>query len=160
MSKFRKYLPLAVSIGIAWGAAGLSYLLTGRSNMEGYAALNQPPLAPPGWLFPVAWTILYILMGISSYLVLVSGRPRETIHNALILYAIQLFFNFLWPIVFFRWEKPFAALLLLILLLILVVAMLRQFRLAEPLAGWLIVPYLLWLVVALWLNLGIWWLNR
>ena len=69
MSKFRKYLPLAVSIGIAWGAAGLSYLLTGRSNMEGYAALNQPPLAPPGWLFPVVWSVLYTLMGISAWMV-------------------------------------------------------------------------------------------
>ena len=159
MSKFRKYLPLAVSIGIAWGAAGLSYLLTGRSNMEGYAALNQPPLAPPGWLFPVAWTILYILMGISSYLVLVSGRPRETIHNALILYAIQLFFNFLWPIVFFRFEAFLPAFGVLIALWVGVVATMWQFYKSDERAGDLMIPYLLWVTFAGYLNLGVYLLN-
>ena len=146
-----------VAISLPLLVGGLAAVITAES-MNVYETMAKPPLSPPAWVFPVVWTVLYALMGWASGLGYDSGHPERA--KPLRLYALQLLVNFLWPIVFFRWEKPFAALLLLILLLILVVAMLRQFRLAEPLAGWLIVPYLLWLVVALWLNLGIWWLNR
>lgn len=156
MSKFKRYLPLVVSIAIAWGAAGLSYLLTGRSNMEGYAALNQPPLAPPGWLFPVVWSVLYTLMGLSAWMVWkVPGSSR----GALGAYALQLALNVLWTPVFFRLEQYWLAFGILILLWITIVNMILQFRKVRPIAALLQVPYLLWVTFAGYLNFMIAWRN-
>ncbi len=89
-----KKLILCIVIPLAVG--GLSALST-RGGMEIFQSLNKPALAPPSWLFPVAWTILYILMGVASYLVLVSEKPY---HKALDIYGVQLAFNYLWPIFF------------------------------------------------------------
>ena len=156
MSKFKRYLPLVVSIAIAWGAAGLSYLLTGRSNMEGYAALNQPPLAPPGWLFPVVWSVLYTLMGLSAWMVWkVPGSSR----GALGAYALQLALNVLWTPVFFRLEQYWLAFGILIFLWIAIVNMILQFRKVRPIAALLQVPYLLWVTFAGYLNFMIAWRN-
>ena len=94
-----KKLILCIAIPLAVG--GVSALLT-RGGMETFQALNKPPLAPPAWLFPVAWTVLYILMGIASYLVFTSGKPNKL---ALALYGVQLIFNFFWPIIFFGLER-------------------------------------------------------
>lgn len=146
-----------IAIFIPLLVGGLAATITGES-MDAYSSMRQPPLAPPGWVFPVVWTLLYGLMGLASRLVADSGDPRR--RAALGLYALQLAVNFLWPIVFFRLEKPLLALLILILLLYLVYGMYRRFRDADRLAGWLILPYLVWLVFALWLNLGVWWLNK
>ena len=89
---------LITCLAIPLAVGSLSSLLT-RSSMETFEAISKPALAPPGFLFPVVWTILYILMGIASYLVLTSGRPNDT---ALTVYGIQLAFNFFWPIIFFQ----------------------------------------------------------
>ena len=158
MKSLGKTVPLyllAISLPLLVG--GAAAVITADS-MNAYETMAKPPLSPPGWVFPVVWTLLYALMGLASGLVADSGHPQRK--KPLRLYGLQLLVNFMWPIVFFRWEMPFAALLLLIFLFILVLALYRQFRLADRIAGWMIVPYLLWLVVALWLNLGIWWLNR
>lgn len=88
----KKLLIICLVIPLAVG--GLAALLTG-GGMDTFETLNQPPLSPPGWLFPVVWTILYILMGIASYLVLTSGKSQEIIRRTLVLYGIQLAFNFL-----------------------------------------------------------------
>ena len=98
---FQKAKPYVLSILLALGVGSLSALLTAQ-NQDLYSEIVMPPLAPPGWLFPVVWTILYILMGIASYLVLTSGKSEENIRRTLILYGIQLAFNFLWPIFFFN----------------------------------------------------------
>ncbi len=156
MSKFKRYLPLVVSIAIAWGAAGLSYLLTGRSNMEGYAALNQPPLAPPGWLFPVVWSVLYTLMGLSAWMV---WKMPGSSRGALGAYALQLALNVLWTPVFFRLEQYWLAFGILIFLWIAIVNMILQFRKVRPIAALLQVPYLLWVTFAGYLNFMIAWLN-
>ena len=81
---------------IPWGVGGLAALLTG-GGMGEYSNFIKPPYSPPGWLFPVVWTILYLLMGYSCYRVLVSGAEETTVHNALSLYAIQLVLNFFRP---------------------------------------------------------------
>ena len=149
-----RYL-IAVSVPLLIGT--LAALVTGN-NFGVYESMAKPVLSPPAWLFPVAWTILYGLMGVASGLISDSSAPGRK--SALGLYALQLLVNLFWPIVFFRLQAPMAALIILLLLLWLVWRMYRRFQAIDPLAGWLILPYLLWLLFALWLNLGVWWLNR
>ena len=109
-----KKLILCIVLPLAVG--GLSALLT-RGGMEVFQSLNKPLLSPPGWLFPVVWTILYILMGIASYLVLTSGKPNRA---ALTVYGIQLAFNFFWSIIFFNLEAYLFSFIWLVILWILI----------------------------------------
>lgn len=141
-------LPLAVGL--------ISGLLI-RNTVPLYATVTKPPLAPPGWLFPVVWTILYILMGISSYMIAISDSPSR--NNALILYAVQLFWNFLWPLVFFNLQWFLLALVILVILWYTVYQMIKSFYAISPLAAKLQIPYLVWLTFALYLNLAVVLLN-
>lgn len=151
-----KLKPLAVSVLIALGVGGLSALLT-NSSMEHYGQLKQPPLAPPGWLFPIVWTILFLLMGIAAYLVwMQNDLDRKT---ALTLYAVQLGFNFFWTIIFFNLRSYGLALVWLIALWVLILLTVRYFYKSTPAAGILLVPYLLWVTFAAYLNAGVWLLN-
>lgn len=142
--------PLLISIGISLFTGGLAGFLT-QNSMEIYAQLNQPPLSPPGWIFPIVWTILYILMGISAYLIYESSSPHK--EKALTIYGWQLFFNFLWSIVFFNLQNILLALVILIILWILIIVMIKSFKQISPLAAWLQIPYLLWVTFAGYLNL-------
>lgn len=148
MKIFSFTLPLAVG-GLA---AGLT-----MGSMSQYAALVQPPFAPPAWIFPIAWTILYVLMGWASLRVRQSGSPERS--NALALYYTQLAVNFVWPLLFFRVGLYGTAFWWLILLLALVLVTARAFYRIDKQAGWLLVPYLVWLVYAAYLNAGVWFLN-
>ena len=150
-----KSLIVCLLIPLAVGA--LSGFLT-MNSMEVYAGVNQPPLSPPGFLFPIVWTILFVLMGISSWLVWQSDEPSRT--RALSLYAVQLAVNFVWPLLFFNLQSYLFALLWLILLIVLVIAMIASFAKIDKTAAWLQVPYLLWLLFAAYLNAGVWLLNR
>ena len=146
---------LILCIAIPLAAGGLAGLLI-RNSMETFQSLNKPALSPPGWLFPVVWTILYILMGIASYLVLVSGKPNR---SALSVYGTQLIFNFFWSIIFFNFEAYLFSFVWLIILWVLILAtMILFFRVSEP-AGYLLLPYLLWVTFAGYLNLYIYLLN-
>ena len=148
-----KRLILCIAIPLAVG--GISALLT-SSGMETFQALNKPPLSPPGWLFPVVWTLLYILMGIASYLVLTSGKPSR---SALTFYGLQLLFNFFWSIIFFNLERYLFAFVWLIALLILIfITTVLFYKISKP-AGYLMIPYLLWVAFAGYLNLFIYLLN-
>lgn len=142
-------------LAIPLAAGGLSALLT-RGSMESFEALNKPALSPPGWLFPVVWTVLFVLMGIASYLAAVSGGPNRT---ALAVYGVQLLFNFVWPLLFFRLAQYLPAFIWLVILwvLILVTAVLF-YRISKP-AGYLMLPYLTWVAFAGYLNLAIFLLN-
>ena len=148
---------LILCLAIPLGVGGLSALLT-RGGMKEFATLNQPPLTPPPWVFGVAWTVLYLLMGIASYLVLTSGHPYRA-RTALTVYGVQLAFNFLWSIWFFNLSAFWFAFGWLIVLwgLILLTTVLFA-RLSFP-AGVLMVPYLLWVTFAAYLNFGVAWLN-
>ena len=149
---------LIICIAIPLAVGGVAALLTG-GGMEVFESVNQPPLSPPAWLFPVVWTILYTFMGISSYLVITSGAEREAVQNALSIYAYQLAVNFLWPTFFFNFRWFFFSFLWLLLLIFLVVAMIREFyKISKP-AAYLNIPYLIWLLFAAYLNFAIWWLN-
>lgn len=148
---------LVICILIPLVVGGLSALLT-RNNMDVYENLNQPPLSPPGWIFPVVWTVLFILMGISSYLIYVSDSRYK--NSALKVYAVQLAVNFFWSIIFFNLQMYLLAFFWLLLLLALIVLMMISFyRISKP-AAYLQIPYLLWVTFAGYLNFGVYWLNR
>lgn len=153
-----QWKPLIVCVAVPLAVGGLSALLT-REGMAVYSSLETPPLSPPGWLFPVVWTLLYVLMGISSYLIYTSGAPAEEIRSALRIYGIQLVVNFLWPIVFFNFGGYTAAfVLLLILWLLVLVTFIKFWRISIP-AACLLIPYLIWTAFAGYLNLGVALLN-
>lgn len=139
---------------------GLVAGLLTRNSMEVFSMVERPPLAPPAWLFPVVWTLLYTLMGISSYIVLTSDAEFEEISSAIKIYVYQLMVNFLWPTFFFNFGWYFFSFLWLILLWGLVFLMIRKFYEINKTAAYLNVPYLLWLTFAGYLNAGIWLLNR
>ena len=149
---------LAVCVAIPLAAGGLSALLT-RGSMSLFERLHQPPLAPPEWLFPIVWTVLFILMGVACYLTLLVGASDGARKQVLLPYGFQLAFNFLWPVLFFnfRWYLPALIWLAALWALILFTAV-RFFRLRKA-AGLLLAPYLLWVAFAGYLNFGIYLLN-
>jgi len=153
----RNIKELLISLAIPLAVGGLATLLSG--GMADYQTINQPPLSPPGWLFPVVWTILYLLMGYASFRVYITGKDPVLNRRALILYAIQLFFNFIWPILFFRFHLFLSAFLILILLWVFIYLTMRQFAAIDELAGDLLLPYILWVTFAGYLNLGVFLLN-
>ena len=134
--------------------------LLSRTAMQNLTQLEKPPLAPPSILFPIVWTILYILMGISMYIISISEVPSNAINNAKNIYFYQLVVNFLWPIFFFNFGWYLFSFFWLVLLWILVFNMIRQFYAISPISALLNIPYLIWLTFAGYLNLSIWWLNR
>ncbi len=136
----------------------VSALLT-RNGMKVFEELLQPPLSPPGWLFPVVWTILYVLMGISSYLIIVSDASQEDRTKAIRTYGYQLVVNFIWPTLFFNLGLYLFSFIWLVLLWVLVLIMILQFKEISKLAAYMNIPYLIWLTFAGYLNLGIWLLN-
>ncbi len=151
-----KILIAAVAVPLAVG--GIAALISADA-MDSFAALEQPPLSPPGWLFPVVWTVLYILMGVASYLIYTSNAPRSEKVLALGLYAFQLFFNFFWSIIFFNLQKYLPALIWLIALWLLIIMTALAFRTISKASAWLMLPYILWVTFAGYLNWGIYLLN-
>ncbi len=149
---------LLLCLAIPLGVGGLAAWLT-RGTMDVYATYEKPPLSPPGWIFPVVWTILYLLMGLASYLVLESDGKKQDKTRALTVYAIQLGLNFIWPLVFFRAQELLAAFGILVLLWAAIYLTIRSFSRIRELAGDLLIPYLLWVSFAGYLNLGIYLLN-
>lgn len=146
---------LFICIAIPLAVGGLSALLT-QNNMETFEVLNKPPLSPPAWLFPLVWTTLYILMGIASYLVLTSEKPNRV---ALTVYGVQLVFNFFWSIIFFNLELyGFAFLWLVVLWLLILETTILFYEISKP-AAYLMLPYLLWVTFAGYLNFAIFLLN-
>ena len=150
-----KKLLIALAIPLAVG--GLAALLSG--GMSDYTAMNMPPLSPPGWLFPVAWTVLYLLMGYASYLIWVSDAQPGDKQKALRLYGLQLLANFVWPLLFFGFDMPLTALVWLAVLWILIFLTIRAFSRINERAGDLLIPYILWVTFAAYLNFGIVLLN-
>lgn len=152
MSKFKIYAKsifIPVAVGLIIGAIT-------SSSME-YNTLIQPALALPSILFPIVWTILYILMGV-SYGILESKFLLDTETN--FIYYLQLFVNALWSIIFFTFEWRLFAFIWLLILILLIIAMIIQFYNKDKVAGLLQIPYLLWAVFASYLNLSIYLLNR
>ena len=117
-----------------------------------YKDLITPPLSPPAILFPIVWTILYILMGISAYIIEIKGKNLN-------IYYLQLFINAFWSILFFVFKLRLLSFIWIIILILLVIKMIKEFLKTNSLAGNLQIPYLIWLIFAAYLNLGVYILN-
>lgn len=156
MNAKRKSLLIAVLIPLAVGA--LSAFLT-RGEIKTYISLVKPPLAPPAWLFPVVWTILYVLMGVASWIIWKESISNSEARDGLVLYAIQLFFNFFWSIIFFNWKQYLLAFIWLLGLILLIWSTQSAFRRWNKTAANLLIPYLLWCFFAGYLNLMTFLLN-
>jgi tryptophan-rich sensory protein len=152
-----KWKELIISVAIPVGVGALSAALT-MNTMKEFGQLNQPPLSPPAWLFPLVWSILYVLMGVSAYLVCRSDKPSSA-KTALYVYGAQLFFNFLRSIIFFNMKAYLFAFLWLVALLVLVTVNAVLFYRINKSAGLLFIPYILWVTFAGYLNFAIYLLN-
>ena len=154
--KLKILLP-ALALPLAVG--GLAAFLT-KDGMMMFQAMPKPPLTPPGWIFPAVWTALYLLMGFASYLVWMSDASAIRKERALTAYALSLAANFIWPLIFFGMELYLLAFIWLILLWLLSAAATVLFHYISERAGKLMLPYMLWLSFAAYLNLGVWILSR
>ena len=124
---------------------------------EEYKKLIKPILSPPGILFPIVWTILFVLMGISIYRIIRTNNIK--VNELKVLYFIQLFINALWTPIFFGLNAYLFAFIWLILLLVLVIVMTIRFRNLDKVSSYILIPYILWLLFAGYLNLSIYILN-
>lgn len=157
---WKKIKPYVISIAIALGVAGLSALLT-RNNMKVYQNINQPPLSPPMIVFPIVWSVLFTLMGISSAVIYIKKNDsKDEVYSALRIYGLQLIVNFFWSIIFFNMQAYLFAFIWLLLLWVLIIMMIIQFRKISPTAAYLQIPYLLWVTFAGYLNLMVYILNK
>ena len=146
---------MIISILIPVAVGSISALI---SRIPGrYAGIQQPPFSPPAIVFPIVWTALYILMGISAYMISRSEDARKS--RALSVYALQLFFNFFWSILFFRFSWYLPAFFWLAAMSVLILLMIFRFFQIKPLAAYLQIPYLFWCLFAAYLNFGVYWLN-
>ncbi|MCY6485188.1 tryptophan-rich sensory protein [Clostridium aestuarii] len=147
-----------ISIIISVGTGILASVFAGVPRIM-YQSFNKPFFAPPGWIFPIVWTILYLLMGLAVYRIYLVGKSGQNIKCALIFYGIQLILNFIWPIIFFRFDlKSVAFFELLVLMGFIIITMVEFFK-ADKKAGYLLIPYFIWTVFASVLNYSIWMLN-
>lgn len=149
--------PLIISITIPLFVGVVSSLLS-LNSFSNFNVLDKPPLSPPGWLFPVVWTILYILMGISSYLIYEESDVNSDC--CLKVYLLSLFVNFLWSPVFFSLELRLFAFIIIVVLDLVVSYMIWCYYKVNKKAVYLQIPYLIWILFATYLNLSIYLLNR
>jgi tryptophan-rich sensory protein len=157
---WRKIRPYIISTAITLGVGALSALLT-RGSMEAYRNINKPPLNPPLIVFPIVWTVLFILMGISSAIVYTKrNENQEDAYSALRIYGLQLAVNFFWSIIFFNMQAYLFSFIWLLLLWGLIITMITQFRKIDFSAAYIQIPYLLWVTFAGYLNLMIYILNK
>ena len=158
MTKKINYKSLAISILIPLAIGGFSALFT-IGSMKDFEALRQPPLSPPSWIFPVVWTVLFVLMGVASYIVLEKLTSSDEKKRAFKVYFLQLGFNFMWSIIFFTFGAYEIAFAWLLVLLVLIVITFVRFLRIDTLAGLLMLPYIAWVFFAGYLNLAIAYLN-
>ena len=158
MSLKNNWKTYAFWVLLAEAVGALSGWLT-REGVKVYEqTVTQPPLSPPGWVFPIVWAILFALMGVGAARIYLAPASNNR-SRGLLLFLVQLAFNFLWSIVFFNLQAYFFALVWLLALWALILWMILAFRRVDKPAAWLQVPYLLWVTFAGYLNLGVALLN-
>lgn len=151
---------LIIAILICESIGIISGLIANTGINPWFDTLHKPLWNPPAFLFAPVWTLLYLLMGISLWLIWKSNTPSPQKNNAIILFSLQLFFNFWWSIIFFKFQSPGFALVDIILMLNLILFTILSFSKISKLAAWLLVPYIVWVSFATILNFTIWILNK
>jgi len=150
---------LVAAIALPLAVGGIAGMFTANAIPEWYATLNQPSFNPPNWIFGPVWTLLYILMGISFYLIW-NLEPGKLRRQAITVFLVQLLFNFGWSFCFFYFKRIDIALADIVLLWSTIVLMLIQFNRLKPVAAYINIPYLLWVTFATVLNAAYFILNR
>ena len=154
----KNIIALIISVLLAEGIGLLSGFLSMTASSD-YEKFIKPPFSPPGWVFPVVWTILFFLMAVAAYRIWMKGKSGEEARKALVLYGTQLFLNFLWSIIFFRFRLYAIAFLELILLLVFILLTTFEFYRIDKRSAYLMIPYIAWVSFAGVLNFAIWMLN-
>ncbi len=149
---FSLVLPLTIG-----GVSG--YLVKNQMNGEWFNTLAKPSFNPPSYLFGPVWTALYVLMGVSMFLIWNTPK-NELRQKALTVFGVQLFFNFWWSILFFSFHTIFLSVVDILLIWFLIIYMITLFKKIKPVAAYLQIPYLFWVTFATVLNISIWYLNR
>ncbi len=157
--KFREILKLISSIIIVFLAGAVGTVSTLPQITSWYAALTKPSWTPPNWAFGPIWSILYILMGIALFLVWREGLNRKDVRIAILIFAAQLIINVLWSLIFFGTHNIFGGLILIIILIIaILVNIIVFYNISKP-AGLILIPYLVWVCIAAYLNYSVYILN-
>ncbi len=159
MKAMRPLFTLIVSLGLAFAAGFLGALYTNASAIAWYASLARSVLNPPAWVFAPVWTALYILMAFAAWRVYEARRRKPLSYQALVLYAVHLFVNASWSIVFFGMHAPIYAFAIIIALVIMVAWIAYLFYRVDRVAGYCFLPYLAWVAFAAYLNLAVVLLN-
>jgi len=158
-----KKLPLSLKIILSVVAClllgGISGIATKSAIMGWYSTLIKPSFNPPNWIFGPAWTLLYILMAIAFALIWNAGTEKKEVKKAMKLFGLQLILNLIWSFLFFTMQNPAIAFIDIVILLIVINSTIRHFAAINKTAGYLLIPYLLWVSFATLLNGSIWYLN-
>ena len=150
---------LAASILICLTAGLIGAVFTIDSVQTWYKTIEKPSYSPPNWVFGPVWTILYVLMGVSAYLIWVKGLEKKEVRTALMFFALQLTLNALWSILFFGMRNPFYGLIEIVFLWAAIAITIQKFYKISRTAAYLQIPYICWVSYAAFLNYGIWRMN-
>ncbi len=150
---------LVISLLVPIITGSIAALITNK-DMSIYKNINTPPFSPPMIVFPIVWSVLYILMGVSLYMIWTAQNSSLDKSGAYIAFAVQLFLNFIWTPIFFSAKQYLIAAIVLVMMIIAVVIMIFKFKKIRPNAAYLQIPYLIWLLCAMYLNIGVYILNK
>lgn len=158
--KRKNFLKLVFALALCQAAGAAGGLLTVPAIPEWYDHLQKPFFTPPHWIFAPVWTVLYTLMALAAYRVWTQGLKDPAVRMALVFFLIQLALNGLWPFLFFGLRSPLYGLGEIFVLWLMILVTILQFLKVSRSAGWMLLPYLLWVSFACSLNLGFFLLNR
>lgn len=150
---------LIIAIGLSLSAGAIGSIFTMPAIPGWYAVLQKPDLSPPDWLFGPVWTMLYILMGVAAFIIWKRGLDKKEVKIALVIFGIQLALNVLWSVMFFGLQDPGLALIEIIVLWLAILFTIIVFYRISRVAAFLLLPYILWVSFASYLNYAIWMLN-
>jgi tryptophan-rich sensory protein len=157
--KIKNIAKLILAIVICQIAGAIGSIFTFSSIPTWYATINKPSFTPPNWLFGPVWITLYTLMGVSLYLIWNKGLENKEVKSSLFVFSAQLALNTLWSILFFSLKSPFYAFIEIIILWIAIAVTIFKFYKIYKNAGLILIPYIIWVSIALTLNFYVWILN-